>query len=239
MPHGRSLLRLYADSVIDLIFPRYCPCCGQVLGAAETMICAECLVTLPYTRITDHSDNLVARLFWGRLPVEKAYSHLFYNRESLSFPLLMKLKYGHLPEIGRVMGRTMAGQLRPKGFFDGVDGIVATPLHWWRWWLRGYNQSGMMARGISQITGIPVLWGLVRRRRFTGTQSHLDAELRRKNVENAFRAGRTDAKHILLVDDVLTTGATLLFVATAILKENPDVHFSILTLSVASDGMPY
>lgn len=232
-----SICRRYASAVFDLILPRYCPCCGNPLGAAETLLCAECLMMLPYTRITDVRDNHVARLFWGQLPVETAYSHIYYNRESLAYPLLMMLKYGHLPEIGRVMGRTMAVHLRAKGFFEGVDGIVPTPLHWWRWWRRGYNQSGMLARGISQVTGIPVLFGLVRRHRFTGTQTHLDAELRRKNVEDAFRSRKTDAKHILLVDDVLTTGATLLSVAAAISKENPDVRFSILTLAVAGSDL--
>lgn len=233
MPYGRSLLRLYADSVIDLIFPRYCPCCGYPLGEAETMLCAQCLVLLPYTRITDVRDNLAARLFWGRLPVETAYAYLYYHRESLTYPLLMKLKYGHLCEIGRVMGRAIAVHLQPMDFFQGIDGIVPVPLHWWRWWKRGYNQSGMMARGISQATGIPVLWGLVRRHRYTGTQTHLDAVGRQKNLEGAFRSRKTRAKHILLVDDVLTTGATLTSLGTAILKENPEVCFSILTLAVA------
>ena len=239
MAHRPSVLRRYASATFDLIFPRYCPCCGYPLGAAETLLCAECLVMLPYTRITDVRDNVVARLFWGRLPVETAYSHLFYNRESLSYSLLMKLKYGHLCDIGKVMGASIAVQLLPKDFFEGVDGIVATPLHWWRWWQRGYNQSGLLARGISQITGIPILWGLVRRRRFTGTQTHLDAAGRQKNLEEAFRSGKTEAKHILLVDDVLTTGATLTSLATAILKENPDVRFSILTLAVARTELSF
>lgn len=239
MALSSSVLGRYASSVVDLFFPRYCPCCGYPLGAAETMLCAECLVMLPYTRITGVRDNRVARLFWGRLPVEMAYSHIYYHRESLAYPLLMKLKYAHLCDIGKVMGRAIAVQLQPKDFFLNVDGIVATPLHWWRWWKRGYNQSGMLARGISEITGIPVLWGLVRRRRYTGTQTHLDAAGRQKNLEGAFRSGKTEAKHILLVDDVLTTGATLHSLATAILKENPDVRFSILTLAMARTELSY
>lgn len=239
MPLYPSAFRRYAFAVFDLVLPRYCPCCGTPLGAAETMLCAECLIMLPYTRITDVRDNVVARLFWGRLPVETAYSHIYYHRESLAYPLLMKLKYGHLCDIGKVMGSSMATQLRSKGFFDGIDGIVPVPLHWWRWWKRGYNQSAMMARGISQVANVPILWGLVRRHRFTGTQTHLDAEGRRKNLEAAFRSHKTEAKHLLLVDDVLTTGATLTSLATAILKENPDVRFSILTLAMARTSLPY
>ncbi len=239
MPHGSSFLRRYAAATLDLFVPRLCPCCNRTLSAGETLLCARCLLLLPYTHISDVYDNVVARLFWGRLPVEAAYSHVYYSRESLSFPLLMKLKYGHLCHIGEVMGEAMAVQLLSKGFFQGVDGVVPTPLHWRRWWQRGYNQSAMLARGVSRVTGIPMMSGLVRRHRFTGTQTHRDSADRQKNVEAAFRSRKTEAKHLLLVDDVLTTGSTLLSLATAILKENPDVRFSILTLAVARTSLPY
>ncbi len=220
--------------VLDLIFPRICPVCGQQLLSHERLLCSACLVLMPYTHISDFKDNLVARMFFARLPIERAYSHLFYRRDEITHDLLMRLKYNHRPDIGWLMGRQIATALRRQGFFEGVDALVPVPLHWWRWLKRGYNQSAQLAKGISEATGIPVCNDVVWRTKNNASQTGKgDAATRLENVQGIFKARATDARHIMLVDDVLTTGATTTACAEAILAENPDVRFSIITLTKA------
>ena len=146
----------------------------------------------------------------------------------------MHLKYIHRPDIGREMGRIIAHELSKRGFFREIDALVPVPLHWIRHWKRGYNQSLQLALGIHKVTRIPVWEHVVRRTRNNATQTSKSYTERMQNVENLF-AARPLGKpcHLLLIDDVLTTGATLTSCAQSILAANPDVRFSILTLAKA------
>ena len=128
----------------------------------------------------------------------------------------------------------MARALMEKGFFEGIECIVPVPLHWQRRWKRGYNQSEQLARGIAEVTGLPLLNKHIRRIRNNPTQTHKTAEERFENVKYLFHLRRPiPYSHVLLVDDVLTTGATLMSCAEAILQGQPDVRFSVLTLAKA------
>ncbi|MCD8304915.1 MAG: ComF family protein [Prevotellaceae bacterium] len=226
-------MRLLSD-LLNLLSPRYCAVCHETLTPSERLVCGRCLLGLPYTRIKDLVENEVTRLFYGRFPIERGYSHLYYGKDAPSHPLLMQLKYGHRPDIGSSMGLLIGQQLRGKGFFEGVDAIVAVPLHWRRQLKRGYNQSAQLAKGLSRATGIRVGKGIVRRGVNNVSQTRMTSgSQRRDNVQGVFVARKTPLRHLLLVDDVLTTGATISVCAEAIMRENPDARFSVLTLAKA------
>ncbi len=179
-------------------------------------------------------DNPVARIFYGRIRIEKAYSHFVYRQDDASHQLIVQLKYNHRPNIGRKVGRMVAAQIAEKGFFDGVDGIVPVPLHWSRLLARGYNQSMQLARGLSDVTHIPVFGNVVRRMVNNESQTKMHGTVARvENIRGVFRARRTGLSHILLVDDVLTTGATIMECASTIESLNPDIRFSVFSLAKA------
>ena len=192
------------------------------------------MLGLPYLPMQDFADNPSSRIFWANIPIEKAHSYLLYRHDSDANRLLAQLKYNHRPDLGRWLGRMMARELRPKGFFTDVECIIAVPLHWRRHWSRGYNQSYELACGVAEVTGLPLLRRQVRRVRNNESQTRKSGEERIQNVQNLFIARPAlPYRHVLLVDDVLTTGSTLTSCAKALLQANPDVRFSILTLARA------
>ncbi len=223
----------YLRSLLNLLVPRICPTCGSRMTDSEHVVCVCCLLQIPFLRFRDFSDNPVARLFWGRLPLVHAYSHVRYSRMAITYPLLMQLKYAFRPDVGYQAGRMIAQHIQSHGFFTDIDAIVPVPLHWIRRISRGYNQSRQLACGLASITGLPIDDGLVWRVAYTDTQTHKDVQQRYDNVRQAFRARSTSFSHLLLVDDVITTGATLCAAAEAILSINPHVRISILTLAKA------
>lgn len=224
---------VYLRSLFNLMVPRVCPTCGCRMTDGEQMVCVRCMMLMPFMCLRDFTDNSVARLFWGRLPLQRAYSYVRYNRMALSYPLLMQLKYSYRPDIGVRAGRMIAQQLQSQGFFTGIDAIVPVPLHWLRRLKRGYNQSSRLAVGLASVTGLPIAANVVRRIKYNATQTNKSVQQRNENVSQVFCARPTPYRHLLLVDDVVTTGATLCAVGEAILRVNPHVQISVLTLAKA------
>ncbi len=224
-------------SLDEILFPRVCVSCGKKLTAGEPSICAGCLIRLPYTCYQGKPDNATERLFYGVVPVERASSLIFYYPDTDSRIALMALKYGHHPEIGRFLGAMMAAELNNVGFFQGVDALVPVPLAPKRERLRGYNQSAMLAKGVAKVTGLPVWDNVVVRTVENQTQTHLNHYERQRNVEGIFTCVRPQqirGKHLLLIDDVVTTGSTL---ASCIKSMNvfSGTRFSVLTLALTAN----
>lgn len=220
---------------LHLFFPETCVVCGGALGEKDRYLCVSCHAHLPLTGYYLEEDNDVARLFWGKVPLVHAASYFYYYKGSDYCRILYRLKYHHCKEIGEVMGRCMAAGIQASTFFKGIDLIVPVPLHKKKLRLRGYNQCEWIAKGISAVTGIPVNTSGLIRTVNNSTQTKKSARERWENVQNIFSvvsSGDFADKHILLIDDVLTTGATLYACATA-LKELEGVKVSILTLAVA------
>ncbi|WP_444092475.1 ComF family protein [Bacteroides sp.] len=229
-------MNTWFHSFWSLLFPRCCVVCGSPLSRGEECLCTCCNINLPRTGFHLRKDNPVECLFWGRIPgLKRASSFLFYRKGSDFRRILHLLKYGGYKELGEVMGRYMAAELSSGGFFDGVDMIIPVPLHRKKQKLRGYNQSEWIARGIASVTGIPLCAECMIREKNTETQTRKSTFERWENVEGIFRLCDTvhfERKHVLLVDDVLTTGATTVACASAFARVS-GIRISVLTLAVA------
>lgn len=231
-------MKNYFSDIFRLFFPERCAVCGRELPAGAELVCPHCQWDMPLTGYCREHDNPVARKFWGLLPVEEASSMMFFIRNSPYRELIHRFKYSGQWGISRTLGEWYGEQLRQSGLYDGVDTLIPIPLHHRRMLSRGYNQSEYIARGIAKTLACPVECGNVVRSNYnrsqTKTRDHND---RWDNVEGIFsirHPEKLSGKHLLLVDDVLTTGATLVSCAETILKTVPDCRISIATLSVST-----
>ena len=222
--------------LLDFISPRCCVVCGHRLSVSEEIICVRCNFHLPRTGFQRNPyENEMAKLFWGQIPIERATSLFYYEAHAETANILYELKYRDHPEIGEVMGRMLAKEIQPSGFFDGIDEIIPIPLAKKRLRQRGYNQSMEIARGVSEMTGLPILNKVVERTAFEGSQTRKGRWGRNENVEYVFKLADGSAirgKHLLLIDDVVTTGATIIACAKELLKV-PDIKISVFSLGFA------
>lgn len=221
-------------SLIDFIFPRVCHICGGKLGANERYVCAACLSRLPRTGYHRIKDNPMERRFMGIVPYRNATGYFFYRRNSEIASLVHDMKYHHFPGLAEYLGELVGTELFTSGFFSDIDAIVPVPIHWTKRARRGYNQCEKLALGLSGATGIPVMLNL-RAHRPHRTQTSLTLDQRMKNTKGVFRLtdpATLDGKRILLIDDVCTTGTTLISAAETIHNEVPTAELTLLTLCV-------
>lgn len=205
------------------------------MSPGEEVLCVRCQADLPRVRTVSFEENDIARIFWGLVPIEKGISFFHYTPHSPYSRILFELKYHNHPEVGKTMGRIMAEELKATSFFDGIDLIVPIPLSRKKKRQRGYNQSDWIAWGISEATGIPTDTTSVVRTKSNPSQTTLDHRQRRENVRDIFAVRHPESlegRRILLVDDVITTGATMLSCAETIARACR-VRFSVLSLAWA------
>lgn len=217
----------WINGLIDLILPRTCPICGRVMVAGEQVMCLHCRLDLPLVT-TDISDRLITL----RAPIERTAAYFYYQRDEPHARLIQQAKYEGRPHLGEQLMAEYARTLLPTGFFAGIDAIAAVPLHWRKLIARGYNQSFRMARGVSSVTGIPIIDPLRAARH--GSQTRLTASERLDNARGTYTASPaalTGITHLLLIDDIITTGATLTACAEAIHAASPSTRISALSLA--------
>ncbi len=219
--------------LLDFISPRQCVVCGARLTPTERSLCSVCMLHLPRTAYQfSPADNPMAQLFWHLASIERTAALCYYEPRSEMARLVYDLKYHDRPDIGEDMGRLMGYEMQMAGFFDGIDVIVPVPLSRKRLRQRGYNQSEQLARGISEVIHLPIDTKVLRRRHFMQSQTQLNRLERQENVAEMFELRDSSSlanRHVLLVDDICTTGATLLACADT-LKDVSGIRLSILTL---------
>lgn len=231
----KNTVKIWLGPLFHLFFPRCCVVCGAPLAEGEEAICTHCNINMPRTNYHKVKDNFVERMFWGKIPLERATSYFFYRKGSDFRKILHQFKYGGRKELGAIMGRFMAAELATTDFFEGIDVIIPVPLHPRKRRARGYNQSEWIARGVSQVVGLPVDVSSVIREKHTDTQTRKSTYERWENVDGIFRLRHPEnfvGKHVLIIDDVLTTGSTTTACAD-VFHEVEGVRISVLTLAVA------
>jgi ComF family protein len=223
------------DDFISLLFPRLCYGCGNHLLRNENIICTECYVVIPRTNYHNEENNPVAQLLWGRCLVEKAATFSFYNKGSRIRNLIHSLKYKGIKEIGYELGRIYGLSLKSSGFTADIDMIIPVPLHPVKQRMRGFNQSETISSGISDATGLTVDTDSLVRVSVTATQTTRSRYDRWTNVEGVFQVMdpvKIKGKHVLLVDDVITTGSTVESCTNELLKVE-GVKVSVVALGFA------
>jgi len=225
----------YLADFVALLFPQLCAACGNTLVANEDLICIDCRYNLPLTNFHLHDDNIVASQFWGKIKVEAAYSLYYFAKGGKVQSLMHQFKYKGVSKIGNILGAIAGDQLARNEIFKTVDLIIPVPLHKSRLKERGYNQSACFAEGIATKLNVGVDTGNLVRERATETQTHRSRFARFENMQQVFMVKQPELlanKHVLLVDDVITTGSTLEACGLKLL-EIPGLKLSIATIAYA------
>lgn len=231
----KKQLAFVGDALLSLAYPKVCPGCKNDLFSGESQICMECLYKLPRTNFHTRSDNPASQMFWGRVKIEKAASFFFFDKGGLLQNLIHELKYKGNRNIGYELGKEIGKTYQKDKVFDTTDCLVPVPLHPKRLRERGYNQSFWIAKGIGEMIDKKVQPRVLYRKTYSQTQTRKSRNERWQNVESIFEvrsAQKIQGKHLLLIDDVLTTGSTLDACATT-LKNAADCQISIATLAMA------
>lgn len=229
------MLRTYLKDFAALIFPELCAACHASLVQGEDVLCTHCRVSLPFTNFHQQADNIVAQQFWGKLPLQAAYALYYFNKGGNVQRMMHHFKYDGMQRIGHVLGNIAGKQLATNPLFASVDVIIPVPLHKKRLRERGYNQSACFAFGLAERMNAAVELDNLVRIVATETQTHKSRFARSENMKEVFAVARPlelEGKHVLLVDDVITTGSTLEACGMELLKV-PGLRLSIATIAYA------
>ena len=224
------------ESILHVVFPHTCDGCGSDLLNIESRLCIRCLASLPETNFEQHAGNPVEKLFWGRMPLINAAARFYFTKESLMQHLMHQFKYKGNKELGLQLGRMIGNNLKSSDRFADIDALIPLPLFPSKEKKRGFNQATILCDGIAEILDLPVLTNAITRPQHTETQTKKGRIERWKNIEGKFQLINPQAiqnKHLLLVDDVVTTGATLEACGNELLF-GENVKLSVATLCVAS-----
>ena len=225
----KSLISDISSGISHLLFPHNCLGCATDVLNDDDLICARCLTELPTTNFFSSSDNPIEKIFYGRMKIEHAAAGFYFTKDSLMQHLMVQLKYKGNKEVGIYLGKLIGYQLIQSNRFNDVEALIPLPLNAKKEFKRGYNQSMAICEGIAKIWQKPILKDAVIRTVFTETQTHENRINRWQNMDGVFAVANPSAiegKHILLVDDVVTTGATL-EACGSIMLENYNIKLSI------------
>ncbi|MBN9296973.1 MAG: ComF family protein [Filimonas sp.] len=229
-------MKQYLLDLLSFFYPHYCAGCHTDVLEDDQLICAACSLQLPYTNFFMHKDNPVEQTFYGRVSIQEAGSACYFTKSSLLQRIIYELKYKGNKQAGEYLGILLGKQIMASGRFTDIDVIVPIPLNKRREKKRGYNQSLLIAGQVAALLHLPVNTGCIERQVFTDTQTHKGRVSRWENMEGVFTLKDTtmlEGKHILLIDDVLTTGATLESCSQALLSIK-DIRISIATVACAA-----
>lgn len=230
------LLKDIRESLLHLAFPHVCEGCGDDIVESDNMLCLRCLSSLPATDFHLYPANPIEKLFWGRLPITHATAQYYFTKESMMQHLMHQFKYRGNKDLGMYLGKLMGNALSASNRFSNVDVIIPLPLFAAKEKKRGFNQAAVLGNGISEVLGKPVLKNVIKRTANTESQTKKSRVERWQNIEGRFELlnkAMIQAQHVLLVDDVVTTGATLEACGRE-LMEAESIQLSIATLCFSS-----
>ncbi|PID95206.1 MAG: amidophosphoribosyltransferase [Bacteroidetes bacterium] len=226
--------QVWAD-FLNLFFPEVCMACGNSLYRGEKVLCTKCLLRLPRTHFHHREENPVAQLFWGRVAVSYATSFFYFRKNSKVQHLMHQFKYAGRKEVGSYCGQLFGIALSQSSYFSEAEYLIPVPLHPQKERKRGYNQSELIAKGMAQKMNAQLDISTLFRSVNSATQTKKNRYQRFENMDGIFRlkeASHLKGKHLVLVDDVVTTGSTLESCASTLLQI-PDVRVSVATLACA------
>ncbi|HTO14280.1 MAG TPA: ComF family protein [Edaphocola sp.] len=229
-----NLLHILFDSFYNFLLPKHCAVCERSIGTKEAFLCLKCFYDLPYTEMQGLEENPISINLLTKLKIENSFALLYFVEGGTIRKLLHQMKYGNRPEIGLYLGKLMGRKLLESNYMNDIDIIVPIPLHKKKKHLRGYNQSDYIAEGLALEIKKPVNKSNVVRVINTNSQTDKNRAERLKNVANAFKVKDTalfSNKHLLLIDDVFTTGATIASCGNAILKDT-NCKISVATIAL-------
>lgn len=221
----------------NLLYPKLCLACGANLPPNDELMCVSCQYQLPKTKQHEQKENGFTEIFWGRIQLETGAAQYYFSKSGRVQRLIHQLKYDHKPEIGRLLGKIYGQELRQQPHYQHINAIVPVPLHPKKQHQRGYNQAAAFGAGLSEGMEIEQYEHALERPVYAESQTSKSRQERMQNAQTAFRVKQPNlltGKHLLLVDDVLTTGATLEACASQILAL-PDTKVSMATIAMASD----
>ncbi len=227
-----NLLTDIKDSMFHFVFPHVCEGCGTDVLDVSHMLCLRCLSSLPQTAFEQHPDNPVEKMFWGRLSIIHATAQYYFTKESLMQRLMHQFKYRGNKELGLYLGKLMGHALLAAGRFTDIEGLVPLPLFKSKESKRGFNQAAVLCDGIAEIIAKPVFKDVIIRTEHTESQTKKTRLERWQNMEGRFELTNSktiEGRHILLIDDVVTTGATLEACGSELLKAL-NTRLSVATL---------
>ena len=219
-----------------LFYPAICPSCRERICSAAMPFCVYCEQRILPSNYHLFLDNPVMQRFWGRLALEAAASFGVFSKGGILQDLVHALKYQGQAEVGIALGHWFGQMLQQAPLFQGLDYIVPVPLHPKKAFLRGYNQAAVFGRGLAEVMGVPCREDLLRRRLFTETQTKKSRLERFDNMESVFEAPDAEAlrgKSLLIVDDIITTGATIERCAQALYEAQPQLRLSLAAIALA------
>jgi len=225
----------YLGDLVALIFPELCQACGNSLVRNEDMICTACTYDLPYTNFHQHTDNVVAKQLWDRVDVVMVYVLLYFTKGGNVQNMMHAFKYKNMPRIGNKLGTIAGAQLTQSSGAKDIDLIIPVPLHPEKLRLRGYNQSAQFAQGLAGPLNIQVETDNLIRLRHTDTQTKKSRFGRYENMKDVFKVSspeKLEGKHVLLVDDIITTGSTIEACGIELLKV-PGLKLSVAAIAYA------
>lgn len=219
-----NFLKAYANAFVHLFFPHICLQCGSDDLLMHYPLCEKCINTLPSTDFFKMKDNPVEKIFWGRVHIESAGAALFFTKESLVQTLIFELKYKHNKKAGILLGRIMGIALSESGRFEDIEGLIPIPITIQKQRKRSFNQAEIICQGIVQVWPKKIISTLLLKSKQTVTQTKKDRIERASNNSAVFHLSNESSisnKHLLLVDDVITTGTTLEAAYCCLINANP------------------
>ncbi len=230
-------VKKYAHGILHYVYPEYCSSCKTILPDGMEKICLPCEENFRYTYFENFDEvSILDEMFYGRVPLKSTYSMLYFTKNSNTQHVVHEIKYLNNKPLAQVMGEKMGKRLLVKWENNAPDLLIPVPLHPKKLHLRGYNQSELLSRGISNITDIPTHSKLLERRVHTATQTKKGKYDRWDNVEDIFKVNqpsRWKNKHLCIVDDVITTGSTIESCVRILQNSIEGVEVSVISLAIA------